>query len=991
MTNARRLAISLLGSAGAWLSASLAFGADAPPPAAKPAAAPAALDPASPLPWRDDVTRGVMPNGMAYALKTNALPAEHVYMALFVDSGSINETDRQRGIAHFLEHMAFNGSTNFAPGTLIPAFEALGLTFGRHQNASTGFDATTYVLDLPKNDEATIKKGLTFLADVAGGLDLRAEEVEKERQIILEEKRARLSPIQRIFDESLPRLYPGSRIAVRLPIGVEETILGVTRQDFVDYYSTWYTTGNITLVMAGDASVETMRRLATESFGAIAAKPKPKGEPAGIRAATAPRAVVGADPELPYCGVEISMLLPKAPPVTTVGDARRELVERIGSFAFKRRVRAKVDAGKMSFRGASASVSDLFKSAREASVQAIGEAKDWRTTLAQLGEETQRARLHGFSEREIEDARREMLSQSANAVKREETVASPAWARAIMGAIGDEEPLPSAQQRLDLLSALLPSITAREVSDAFARNFDPANAMFVLNMASPKEGDTTAAPVPSEADVLEVGKASFAVSPGADAEQARPDALLASKPTPGSVAQAMVHPHIDIESSWLSNGARMHHRFMDYRKNSVMVTITLAGGQIEETAQTRGLTQAAMLAWSRPATKSRTSENIRDLLLGKDIRVFGGAGRDTLSLSISGAPADLETGMQLAYMLLTEPKIESAAWDQWKQNAAQAIKARKSQPAGAMGDAVADTLFPKADPRMRPLEQEEIDALSIDAAQKWLESLIAKAPIEVSIVGEIDRAKATALARAYIGSLPARERIGGETLASLRKVSRTPGPIRVDREVETMTPQAVVMRGFYGVDARNTRDDRLMDVAAQILTSRMVKQVREEAQLVYSIRAGNRSEAVYPGFGVFSASAPTEPAKARALATKLGEMFQAFAAEGPTADEMEVARVQALNTLDESMKEPSFWTSWLEDITYRGLTIDHVLDTRKAYESYTKEDVLGAFRTYWKPEAEMTFVVMPKAPAAGTPGAEGAPAPGTPSAAPDGGGAPAPK
>lgn len=935
----------------------------------------AAFDPANPkqaLPSHPDVVSGVFDNGLAYRLMRNSLPAGHVYIALYIDSGSMNETDKQRGIAHFLEHLAFNGSANFAPGTLIPYFESLGLTFGRHQNASTGFDATNYVLDLPKNDEATIAKGLLFMSDVAGRLDLRQEEIEKERQIILEEKRARLSPVQRIFDETLPKQYPGSRVAVRLPIGVEETIRGVNRQDFVDYYSKWYTTGNMTLVIVGDAEIETMRRLATEAFASIPKGAKTPGEDAGIRTPTESRAVVGADAELPYCGVEVNMIAPGLPPVTTVGDARRELIERIGSFAFNRRVRAKVDAGQMKFRGASASVSDLFRTSRQASVQAIGEAKDWRTMLAQLGEETQRARQHGFTDREIEDARREMLNQAENAVKRESTIASPAWARAITRSVADREPFMSSQQGLDLMAALLPTVTAKEVSEAFARNFDPASALFVLNMPAPKPGEEGAEPVASESEVAEVGRAAFGVKTAADAERARPDKFMKETPKPGTVAEAIVHPHIDVQSSWLSNGVRLHHRYMDYRKNNVTVTITLAGGQIEETKETRGFTQAGTLAWSRPSTRSLSSEDIRDLLLGKDVRVFGGAGRDTVSLSVSGAPADLETGLQLAHLLLTEPRIETAAWDQWKQAAAQGIKARKSQPAGVMAELVTDTLFPKDDPRMRPLEKAEIDALDRRAAQAWLEGLIARAPIEVSIVGEIDRERATALALTYLGSLKSRPRIGPDALASLRKAERTPGPISKEATVETRTPQAVVMSGFYGVDATNIREDRLLDFAAQVLTSRMIQQVREEAQLVYSIRAGNRAEEAYPGFGVFSANAPTEPAKAAALAKKLPEMFEAFAKDGPTPEEIEVARGQILNTVDESMKEPGFWTGYLSDMTMRGLSLDQVLDTRNAFAGYTLDDVLGAFRKYWKPEGTMTFIVLPKEPANG---AEAAPAP----------------
>lgn len=906
------------------------------------------------LPTHPGITTGTLQNGLRYFIKPHANPPGRTYMNLWIGSGSINETDAQRGLAHFLEHMAFNGSKNFAPGTLIPFFESIGLTFGRHQNASTGFDRTQYLLDLPKNDRETIAKGFLFLSDVAGRLDLSAEEIDEERQIILEEKRARQGAIQRVFEALLPRRYPGSRIAERMPIGVEHVLLNAGRDEFVAYYRTWYRPSNMALVVVGDFDAGVMEDMIRVYFADLQADERVASLDAGLTASTELRALVQTDAELPYCGLELERLFEAREPTRTTGDLRRDLVESLASFAFNRRVRAKVDGGGMPFRGASASVSDSFRSAISSSVQAIGQPENWRSMVSSLVEEVQRARSHGFSEREIEDVRRDFLTNARNAATREDSAPMRAIAGQIMRAVGSDEPVMSAGQRADLAESILPGISAGEVTAAFASMFDFSVGTVVLTM---KEGET---PAPSEVELQEAVRAALSLQTNAEVDADRPAAFMTSLPEPGRVREMSIHPDTGVFEAMLDNGVRMRHRFMDYRKNSATITITLAGGQLEETSDTRGLTSLAVLALQRPATFELTSTNVRDLLTGKDVRVFGGAGLDAVTLSVSGAPGDLEAGMQLAHLLLTAPRLEAVAAAQWKEAQKQGVVARKTQPGGVLQETLADSIYPRDEPRARPLESEEIDRLSVEGAQAWLERIVRSSPMEVAVVGDIDRERALALVTRYVGSLASREPIAATTHASLRSVRRTEGPIDARREIETQTKQAVVSVGMYGTDGSNLRDARVLSMAGQVLSTRMIRRVREAEQLVYSIRAVSVPSEAYPGFGLFYAASPTEPAKAERLVAVLREMLSEFAEKGPTQDEIDVARGQILNTLEERMREPAFWQDALGEMSYRGVTLDDVLREPAEFASFTKEQVHEVFRRYHKPEAMLTFVVTPK-------------------------------
>lgn len=906
------------------------------------------------LPNNPDLLIGKLENGLSYVIKKHANPPGRMSLRLNISSGSINETDRQRGLAHFLEHLAFNGSKNYPPGSVVPFFESIGLTFGRHQNASTSLDRTLYMLDLPNNQAETIEKGLAFMSDVLGRLSLLEDEIDKERQIILEEKRSGLGPDQRLLEQWLPALTPGSRIGQRLPIGVEETILGGTRQDFADYYNRWYTTGNSTIVAIGDMDPQEVLALITRSFSDIPAGPRPRDEDASVKPYSEPFAFVGSDKELTRCEVRITRMGTPKGPVTNAASLREEFVTALATTAFNRRMQSKIAAGDLSFRQGGASVGDQFGAVRWANATATGKSEDWKAMMSDLAAEVKRADKFGFTQREVDDARRAQLAQWKQISLMEGSIPAAQYAFFILQPVQDEEPIMSAKQNYEYLERLLPTISTAEVTEAFRREFNLEDAAYVV--LKPADGIT-----PTESEVLATAHEVMASEILAETESDRPTSLMGELPRPGKVAEMAMHPASQVHSFWLDNNVRVHYRFMDYRKEQASITVTLPGGRIEETAQTKGLSQAASIPLTKHATSKLSSTNIRDLLTGKSVNVGGFATEDAVLVTASGNPADLEAGMQVIHLLLTDPKIEQAAFDQWKQAQAQSIESRKTQPTGVFSEVLPEAIYPKGDARFFPLDRAELDAITIENAQKWLTTLVSRAPIEVAVVGDIDKDKAMELVTRYLGSLPKRERISDQTLASARALQRPAGPREASRSFATETKQAFVWEGFYGADAKNVRDTRLMDMAARILSSRMIKRVREEEQLVYSIRATSAPAVSYPGFGRFSAGAPTEPAKTARLKVVLREMMDEFAKNGPTEEEVATAKGQVANTLDENMKEPAFWTGQLSDMTYRDAKLDDVMNAPEMHQGFTRDEIHQTFRKYYESSGPISVLVTPEA------------------------------
>ncbi|MHC4953554.1 MAG: M16 family metallopeptidase, partial [Planctomycetota bacterium] len=379
-----------------------------------------------PLPVDPSITMGSLPNGMHYWIRPNKTPPGKVSLLLHFSSGSLNENDNQRGLAHFLEHMAFNGSENFPAGEMVTFFESLGMKFGQHQNAFTSFDQTTYMMHLPDTKKETLEKVFTYFADVGWRLTLADAELNKERGVILEEKRARKGAGQRVMEKALPIVAPDSRLSVRIPIGLESVIKEAPRERFVEYYTKWYRPEHATLIVCGDVDPAAITPLIDKAFSAWKRSEKPAefAEP-GIKVHTKLDAAVITDPELTQAQIGLGSLSALRPR-ETVGDFRRGMTVQIGSWIVNRRLRQLAQKGEASYQTASVRSRDFFGACTSSDIDAGGDPAKWKEMLTAVIAQTNLARVHGFTDAELELAKKTILSGAEQSARGEATVPSTA-------------------------------------------------------------------------------------------------------------------------------------------------------------------------------------------------------------------------------------------------------------------------------------------------------------------------------------------------------------------------------------------------------------------------------------------------------------------------------------------------------------------------------------------------------------------------------------
>ncbi|MCP4590237.1 MAG: insulinase family protein [bacterium] len=906
------------------------------------------------LPSDARIITGKLDNGVTWMYRQHDNPPGKMALMMHVRTGSLNETESQRGLAHFMEHMMFNGSKHFPPGELLKSFESIGMEFGADINASTGFDRTAYMLFLPDAESATIDKGLMALSDYAFGASLLEEEIDKERGVILEEKRTGQDYRERVRDKLWAELYEGSRLARRLPIGTEEVISGAPQSEFLDFYRTWYRPENTTLILVGDAKPEGVIPLIEKWYGEYRATvPHRSQEGPELKPFAKERAIVVSDPELARCTVMLETLGPGRPPTVTTDQWRTEVVEYVGSWIVGRRCEEKVQEGKASFLYAGASVYSLFNATMFVTCRAVGEPDKWSKMLEEIVVEVNKGLKFGFTQRELDLAKKEILADAERSLETEPTRNARRMTFQYLSRVNAREPISSAAQELELHKEILPTISLDEVNKVFREHFSSDAYAYAVQMPE-KEGVT----IPAREDVLAAARAAWGRKLEAPRENEVPTDLLASEPTSGKIAEQTADPDLKITNVWLENGVRVHHRYMDYKKDSVYVNIALAGGRIEETAGQVGLTEVAALAVQQAATSRLTSTNIRDLMTGKKVSVRTGRGPDdAFSISISGSPKDLETGFRLVYALLTDGQIEQSAFDTWRSGRLQRIEQNQTNLRYKAYEATAD-LLSGGDPRRVPLTKEVVEAVKLAEAQAWYDRLCGQSPIEVAVVGDIERDAALKLVAKYVGSLSKRKRSAAH-LDNLRRLARPTGPLVRRVEVETISPQATASAGFIGCEGRNVDDARALDLAMNIMDSRLVKRIREDLALVYSIGAFSSPSWTYADSGRFMAGSMCSPENASRLAGEVDTMFKEFAEQGPTAEELESAKLQIANNLDSQMREPSYWLGVLRYLDLHHRSLDAQKHHKEAFVQMTAEQVQRTFSKYCTPERSFAVTAVP--------------------------------
>ena len=929
---------------------------------------PADLAPGAPLPFDPAVRRGTLSNGLAYYVKRNVEPRNRAQLWLAVRAGSILEEEDQRGLAHFVEHMAFNGTARFAKQEIIDYLESIGTGFGPDVNAYTSFDTTVYNLEIPTDDPEVTETAFQILSDWAYAVSFSPEEVEQERKVVMEEWRTGRGAGARIRDRQLPVLFGDSRYSERLPIGLPEVIRNAPPERLPAFYERWYRPDLMAVIAVGDFDAEVIeatvrRHFAPPPEGAAGQERARAEEPTerprfGIPEHADTRVSVATDPEASITRVTLYHKLPASTDQDL--EAYRGMVLNgllsgmLNARLFERRQVADppyVSAG----AGRSRLVQDTDILVATAQVDQDGIERGLQTLL----EELQRMQRHGFTGTELEREKATVLRGMESAYQERDQRPSRRLADEYLRHFVESEPVPGIEVEWELYQYLLPQISLAEVNALAATGLKSGNT--VLLVSGPDSiGAEAAGAGPPAAEQLEAdlraqlaAMDSLQVEPYVDSTGDVP--LLAAIPAPGSIVEERRLEEIDAVQWTLSNGITVIAKQTDFQNDQVLFRASSPGGNslVADADYLPALTATALVAGSGAGVHDRVA--LDKLLAGKSVSVSPYLAELFEGFSGNASPQDLETLFQLIILYATAPRLDPTYYASYQSRLRSQVENRLARPDAAFVDTLRIVLS-QNHYRARPLTLELLDELSLErSAAVYADRFADFGDFTFLFVGAFDWETLRSLSETYLASLPATART-----EQWRDVGIDPPPGIEDHVVRRgIEPRSSTRLVFAGAMEWSREEALALSAMGEVLQIRLRERVREDLGGTYSIGVSTGAQllpdAEYEVFVGFD----SDPERADELLAAVLEEMEWVRAGG---EQSYLDKVEELirSSREEQLRRNGFWLNQIQTVVRRGESFAEINRFDERLEALTLEQVAAAARRYLTADRYVRVVLLPE-------------------------------
>ena len=904
----------------------------------------------SDLPVDPSYRVGVLDNGMRYIIRPNATPPEQGMVQFWVDFGSVAEAEHQQGWAHFIEHMAFNGSTHLPEGEMVKLLEREGLAFGADTNASTGFDTTLYRLDLPRNDLDLLDTALMLMRENASELTFDEGAVERERGIVLSEINVRDTYQFRAAKDLYAFTYPGSRLSRRFPAGTPETVGAATGAEMKQLWETYYRPENVALVVVGDYDVDAVEAAIAEHFADW------QGEDRVAQPGFGPIAVdqsgaadIYLDPALPDRLVVSANGAWLGGPDTE--ESRRIRLRRaIGNGIINRRLQRLARQDDPPFRAATIDTSDIGEEGRTTSISIYALDGEWQRGLAAAQEEYRSALAFGFSESEVaEQVANFRASVDANAAGAA-TRPNSSFVTGAITLLRDRQVPTTPQSGLERFNSHAPLITPANVLEALREEIVPLDDPLVrYEGKAPPEG--------GEAALL------AAWSTGMETELAQRElADLAEFAyqdfgTPGTITSDTVIAELGIRTVSFANGLKLNLKKTDLQQDRVLLELNVDGGEMLNTRDDPLKTALASFL-PQGGLGHHTYDELLSILAGRNVSFNFSTDTETFQLGAQTTPSDLELQLQLFAAALSDAAFRPAGEAQARQNI-RAFFARSHATPGAalsfeIGEIVSD-----GDPRFTYQSEEAYMALTFAKMRDDLQGRLQNGALELALVGDIDEDRAIALVAATVGALPAREAQFLDYAENRERhftADRTPRVIYHDGEAN----QALLALSWPTRDDSDHLANLELELLERVARIALTDILREELGQTYSPSASASQSRFYPGYGSFNLSASLDAAHVDEARDVMLATLESLRNGGITEDLLLRARRPLLEQYDNQLDTNRGWMVVTDRAQSEPDRIARFLTGRDKLAAITPAQLQAVALTYLDPAKRLDITVMPR-------------------------------
>lgn len=786
----------------------------------------ASLGLGSELPINPKVKIGKLDNGMTYYIMQNKKPENRAAMRLVVNAGSVLETDDQQGLAHFCEHMAFNGSEHFHKNELVKFLESIGMRFGADLNAYTSFDETVYMLELPMDDEDVVTRGMQVLVDWANNLSFENEEIDKERGVILEEWRSRKGAASRMRDKQFPILLKGSKYADRIPIGKPEILKTFKYETLKNFYHDWYRPELMAVVAVGDFDVSKMEQKIKDMFSGIPVHENPPPRKSfEVPDHDQLLFAIASDPEA--TSTSISLYHKFDPRVDRkVIDYRKSMIEQLYSRMLNDRYSELLQKENPPFIFASSGMGGFVRTKDVYVLSATTKDDGLERGFEALLKEAKRVRDHGFTATELERAKTNVLTRMEQLYKEREKTESSRHASEFARNYLTDEPIPGIEVEYELYKKYLPTISVREVNRMIDELMPVKNRVVTVSMPE-KEG----VPVPTEADLRAVFDRveKMELEPYVDEVANKP---LVDMPEPtASITDEKTDSDIGVTEWTLSNGIRVILKPTDFKDDEILFGAVSPGGN--SLIPDKDIESGAMASTviDLGGVGEFDAIQLRKALTGKVVNVSPIISGEYEGFQGDAAPKDLETLFQLTYLYFTQPRKDTTAFQSFKTRMMGLLENFSNMPERVFSDTLTTTLA-NYHPRRRPVSEEWLNNIDLEKAFTFYQDRFKDASdFTFFFVGNFTLEDMRPLVNKYFGALPATGR-----KESWRDTGVRPPKGVIEKEVHKgVDDKSMVAMIFTGPFDWTYENRYAANSLEELLTIRLREEIREEKGGTYGV------------------------------------------------------------------------------------------------------------------------------------------------------------
>ena len=917
---------------------------------ALPAAA-QSLDLSTRLPADSGVRRGKLPNGLQYIIRRNAKPEHRAELRLVVNAGSILENDAQRGLAHFVEHMAFNGTRRFPKGDIVNFLERVGMRFGADLNASTSFDETVYTLQIPTDTARLVNTALDIMEDWAHDLSFAPAEIDKERRVVIEEWRTGLSAETRVQNRQFPVMLHGSRYATRLPIGTRENLERFPGKLAVQFYHDWYRPDLMTVVAVGDFDVKEMETAIRERFGRILvpAKPKPRTY-AAVPSHDETLVSIETDREYPNSSVALLWLKPRDS-TRTVGDLRRQYISSLYDGMVNARFGELSQRPDAAFAYAGSGRGEFVRTRDAYQLYAGVKESNFESAAEALLAEAERIARFGFTPTELDRLRTNFLRSLEQSYAERAKTNSSLFAGQYVQAALSGGPIVGIENQQALATQLLPTITLAEVNALAKSSFSDRNR--VVLVAAPRKPDVK---VPTKQAMLAVFGTAKAKTLAAYVDSTSDAPLVAKPPTPGTVVAERTLEGTGILEWKLSNGARVLLKPTDFKADEVLFAAQSAGGEslLPDKDVIDADLSSVLLSLSGAGEFNQIT--LGKKLTGKRVGLRAALGEVSETLHGSASAKDLETLFQLVWLRMTQPRVDSNAFVAFKNQMRSVLANQRNTPESVFEDTITVTMA-QHHPRVKLMSPELLDSVDIHRALAIQKDRFADASgFTFFVVGSFTADSLRPLVERYLASLPALNRNETARDAGIRPPTGV-----VERTVRKgMEAKAQTQIVFTGACSYSYENRVVLSGLRDLLDIRLREALREDKGGTYGVGVDASCHHIPTDRYEVTVSFGSAPDRVDELTKEAFAVIDSIRAGVVSDSNMTKIHELPIRAHETALRQNGSWIAAMADADEDGRDQRDFLRTPALVRAITREQLRDAARFYLRKDQYARFTLLPE-------------------------------